>query len=493
MTDVRRPDLDAENAPDRAGNRPRIVVAISYGLSVRYLVPTGILEALQRSADVIVALSWDDDALADELRGIVTDVERLPEAQLSHELRMYRQRLGVLHAYRLKSPTTKLRRYRWNGRRSLRRRVLHQVRLRRDQLATRIPGRASSIEHMETDQFRAGSNQDEFARFLDRVQADAVVSVMPYHDPDSLLLRAARASDLATVAAVISFDNPTIRGRLPVACDRTLVWNHQNSDQLLRSHPDLPPSSVRVIGAPQFDLHRQQRLVIDEDDWRNRLGIPPGRPVILYGAGPHALVPNEAELVRLIDRSIDAGALPGNPFLLVRRHPVDPAEVWMSVATEIRQGAVVDPWAPGSDPMRSWPTTADLELQMSSLAHAVVHVNVCSSMTVDGAMFDRPQIGPRFVPGSTRRQQRVLRDFYRQEHWEPISRSNGLATVDTPEQLVAALRTALVEPARDRAARQALCQSVLTTPDGQASRRFVREVMAVVEQRPPMVSTDHHR
>lgn len=471
-----REGVEPDSSGGGDGHRPVLVLPITYGLSVRYLVPTGILQALQASVDVVAAISWDDDALTEQLRGIVARVERLPQAELSHELRMYRQRLMVLHERRLNSPTTRIRRFRWNGRRSVRRRMLYEARHLRNWAAVRAPGGAERIERLEADQFRRGSNQADFEELLRAVDADAVLSVIPYHDHDTLLLRAATSLGLPTVSAVISFDNPTSRGHLPVFSDRTLVWSQHNADQLTRSHPGLRAESVRVIGAPQFDLHRRPDLILDETTWRDLLDLPPDRPIILYGSGPSSLVPNEPELVRLIDQAIDEAAIPGRPFLLVRRHPVDPAATWAAASSEIRHGRVVDPWAPGSDPMRSWPTIDDLMIQMSSLAHAVVHVNVCSSMTIDGAMFDRPQIGPTFVPRVGRRAGRVVRDFYRQEHWEPIRRSGGLVTADTPDELIAAIRSALADPARDREARRALCEGVLTWPDGRSSARFVQEV-----------------
>jgi hypothetical protein len=137
---------------------------------------------------------------------------------------------------------------------------------------------------------------------------------------------------------------------------------------------------------------------------------------------------------------------------------------------------IVDPWAPTSNPHRSWPTNADLKIQMSSLAHSAVHVNVCSSMTVDGAVFDRPQVGPTFIPGANAATRTRIAALYRREHWLPITRSGGLTTASDEASLLAAINDGLVHPERGRLGRRRMLLDILTFVDGGSSDRLVAEV-----------------
>jgi hypothetical protein len=205
--------------------------------------------------------------------------------------------------------------------------------------------------------------------------------------------------------------------------------------------------------------------------------------VILYGAGPTMLTGDESPMAELIDAAIEDGRIPGRPFLLVRRHPVDPPGTWAGVGERLRNGTVVDAWAPESEPMKGWPTTDDIVVQMSSLAHAAVHVNICSSKTVDGAMFDRPQICPLFLPGGDRRLRRVHRNFVRQEHWLPIERSGGLARADDAAELIAEISHGLTDPDRRAAGRRRLVEAVVTADVAQAGRRWIEQVEELVAGR----------
>lgn len=455
----------------------RILVPVTYGLTVRYLVPTGLLGGLARIATPVVGLGWDDPVLQERVEAMGIEVVRLPDAELTHDYRMFRRRLAVVHQRRLHSPTSRIqRRQRAAGAGWNRARLLTGARRVSDVVQMSVPGAAVGLQAREGRALEDGTNVAEFRSFLDEVDATGVLSITPYHDQDGLLLRAARDTGRRSVTSIISFDNPTTRERMVARSERIVVWNRFNADEVLRSYPDLAADRVGIIGAPQFDLHHRADLVLADDEWRSALGLDADRPVILYGAGPPGLVPGEPELVEAIDRAIDDGRVPDRPALLVRRHPADVGDRWDGAATRLRHGTIVLPWATGGTPYRGWPTDDDIRLQMSTLAHAAVHVNVCSSMSLDGAAFDRPQIGPTFLPGIPAAARRRVGRFYRQEHWAPIARSGGVATVADLDELVAELASGLDRPGLRADRRQRMLDEVLTYRDGRSSERLVAEV-----------------
>lgn len=455
----------------------RLLLPVTYGFSVRYLIPTGVLEGLAEVCRPVVALGWDDAELEQRLGRCGVEVVRLPEASLTHRYRMYRRRLDAIHRRRLDSPTTAIRRRRQLAMvDSTRDRAVSRVRGWGDVLSTSSARARRAVEADEAAQVHEGTNVAHFAELLERTRADAVFSLTPYHDQDGLLLWAARARGVPSVTSVISFDNPTTRERLLCRSDLVLVWNRHNEAEMLRSYPDLTAERVEVIGAPQFDLHRRPELVQDRGQWAASRQLDPGRPVILYGAGPADLVPGEPGLVRLLDDAITAGRLPGTPQILVRPHPADPVGPWEALGENLRHGRVVAPWTAGSSGVRSWPSASDVVDQMSTLAHCAVHVNVCSSMTLDGAMFDRPQIGPTFAPGASAAELRRIADLYRQEHWRPIAASGGLVTAGDPASLDAAVAAALERPDRGGPGRRHMLRDLLTHDDGRSSERLVDAV-----------------
>lgn len=464
-----------------AARSDRVLLPLTYGFSVRYSLPTGLVASLAERCELVVGLGWEDDELHSLLVSRGVEVVQLPSARLDHSYRMFRRQLLELRDLRLDSPTTPIRigrqRAEMHERRDL---LIDSVRRGRDRLQLRRPGAIDALEAAEPGQVERGTNVAEFRSFLDEHRVDAVVSLTPYHDQDAFLLWAARTTQRPSFTSVISFDNPTTRERLMVRSETIAVWNAFNRAELLRTYPDLSADSVRITGAPQFDLHQRAELRLSRSEWSDALGLPADRPVLLHGAGPSNLVPGERELVLLIDRAISSGRVRGRPHLLVRRHPVDPPDTWRGVGSQLRNGSVVDPWLEGPSAFRSWPTDQDIVMQMSTLAHAEVHVNVCSSMTLDGAVFDRPQIGPAFIPGIGRRERRRIRDLYRQEHWAPIQRSGGLALVADEDSLVRELNLALEQPEQRRDGRRRMVADVLTFVDGRSTERLVEEISSAL-------------
>jgi hypothetical protein len=454
-----------------------VLVPVTYGFSVRYLLPTGLLGRLTDFCDPVVALSWDDPELVRRVEALGIDCVALPAPELTHRYRMYRRRVAVVHERRLQSPTTAIQRANrlvsWPSRRV---RAITEGRRLVDRVVTARPGGAAAVEAAEDEQLLAGTNVADFDGVVEATGVEAVVSVTPYHDADALLLWAARRRGLPTVTAVISFDNPTTRERLVVRGDRVLVWNRHNAAELVRSYPDLPPSRVRVVGAPQFDLHRRADLVLDEATWRNRLGLPADRPVVHYGGISASQAPGEVALVELLDRAVEDGRIPGRPVLLVRHHPTDDPAPWRALAARLRHGVVVDPWHAGPTVMTGWPTDEEVALQMSTFAHAAAHVSICSSLAIDGAAFDRPHVCPTFVPGHRPDEARRLRALYDQEHWQPIRRSGGVVEVGDEAELLAAVADGLAHPERGRGGRRRLVEDLVTYTDGRSSERFVAEV-----------------
>lgn len=466
------------------GSDDRVLVPVTYGFSVRYLLPTGLLDALAEVCTPVVALGWDDPALEAELDRRGVEVVRLPPAELSDAYRAHRRALAPIHEARLASPTSAIRRRQDLSGYSPRGRAIARTRLALAVVARLRPGATAAIEAAEAGVIREGTNVADFDALVGRTRADSVLSFTPYHEQDALLLWAARDRGLPTTSTIISFDNPTTRRRLVVRSDQVLVWNATNAEQLLRAYPDLDPDAVSVVGAPQFDLHRRADLVADDATWRAELGLPADRPVVLYGAGPGWQLPGEPRLVAAIDRAISEGRIPGDPFLLVRPHPIEVPETWRDVGASLRNGVVAPSWG-GADVLTAWPSDEDLTRQLSSLAHSAVHVNICSSMSIDGAMYDRPQVSPTSLPDVDAELDRRLLDAYRQEHWQPLARSGGLDAVAGTAGVVAAIGRGLVDPGARAAGRRRLLTDLLTFTDGRSSAR----VAAAIDHPTPASST----
>ncbi len=111
-----------------------------------------------------------------------------------------------------------------------------------------------------------------------------------------------------------------------------------------------------------------------------------------------------------------------------------------------------------------------------------MHVSVASTMAIDGAIFDRPQIGPAYDDTPGRKYDKSTRELYDHEHFLPITRSGGIEVVHSRDELIGAIRSGFENPGRLREDRKKLVREICTYDDGRATERVAREVRVFLEQ-----------
>lgn len=458
----------------------RLFVPITYPFSVRYLLHTGLLEALASHCDVVTGLTWSDPSLESELDTVCSEVVQLPRAEFSAEYKRLRRLLDFHYWRRLQSPSFAIDRRRRLTLASPRSRALLRARQLRQTWQLSKTDAELRLNAAFAKLCRTGTNIDAFEGLLASKQIDAVLTPTPYHAAEEPLLVAASGRGLRLVTAIISFDNVTTRGWIPVLFDRYLVWNHYNRSELLRGYPQVNEQSIDVVGAPQFDFYYQPGRFWSETEWRERLGIERNRPVILFGAGPPQIVPNEPQYVAMLDDAIERKAIRDRPLLLVRRHPIDSPDRWADVVRSSRHVVYDDPWPIRGRPEQSAPDNDAIARLCSTLRHSSVHMSTSSTMTVDGAVVDRPQVSPAF--SLDRRFDRMIKELYIREHWLPIARSGAVDSAGGPQELASAVDRALAEPTTHAAERAAMVLDVTGFDDGRSTQRVVQSVLDALEQ-----------
>ena len=463
---------------------PRVLVPLTTSFAVRYVVRTGLSARLTEYCQPVLGLTWDDPALAEELRADGAEVVRIPSPEVSADVRNAMALVRATFEDRLRSPSTRIDRARAATARPPRKRV--QVALAELRLRTRArrKGDTPELRRQLDAELDEGTNLAENVAFLRSHQIDAVLSVTPYVTQEFVILCAAERLGLTACTSIISFDNLTTRMPLPIPFARYLVWNSFMVDELLRSDERATRDQVAVVGAGQFDFYVDDAYVEDDATWARRLGLELGHPIVLVGGGPTTIAPHETQYLDHIVQGIADGRLPADLEVVLRRHPNDAPERW----ERFRSHPSVwfdDPGPTGDDAVRPFESnlaTEQITGLRSTLTHTDVHVNVSSTMTLDGAFFDKPQIGPAYDLAGGRRADRDARDLYAREHFVPIVASGGLELARDPDQLVALIARALAEPERLAAQRRQMVPAMCTFTDGRAIERIVDELRPILSE-----------
>ena len=473
-------DRPTVTEPDEETGLPRLLIPLTIHFAVRYVVRTGLLDRLRSVCVPVLALSWDDPELVTELSGPGVEVVRLPDAEVSAEVRGLLNALEVPFTRRLGSPSTRIDQRRKFVDRPTDVRLKKWLAWERTQLEAMVPGAEERTKARLAVALSSGTNLAENEAFLDEHRIEALFSVTPFAIQELVVLHAVQRRAIPAITSILSFDNITTRPPLPITFDRYLVWNAYNADEIRRGYPWVPRDTIDVVGPGQFDFYADPQYVQERATWLARVGVSPEVPTVLYGAGPPSVSPHEDQYVDDLIAAIRRGALPRDLKIVLRRHPNDHPDRWERFRADPAV-AFDDPGALGAEHYRPGQVNmarGQIVDLCSALAHTDVHVSVSSTMTLDGAFFDKPQIAPAYDVDEPAPFRTMAYDLYRREHFVPIVASGALELPRSPAELVAAVRRALDDPGRLEPQRRALLEELCTFTDGRCTERVADAVRA---------------
>jgi hypothetical protein len=193
-------------------------------------------------------------------------------------------------------------------------------------------------------------------------------------------------SGIPTLGCVSSWDNLTTRPRLRALPHRLAVWNELQLEEAESIHR-VPRERVVVTGAPGFDTWFDWEPR-PREEFVGRVGLPTGRPVILWVCSCVNLW--EPEEPSLVIRWLEALRSSPHPVLrdagvIVRPHPLRLAP-WAGVDLSGLGPAVV--W-PSED--LSFPTSADARAEyFDSIYHSEAVVGINTSAMIEASIVGRP-------------------------------------------------------------------------------------------------------
>ena len=458
-------------------SKQRVIVTISYSFSIRYLYRTGLLYMLRDFCEPVIILTWQQADLMAELQADNFEVHVIEEPARSAAYIDIRRRIDFwFDHFRLRGKYKKNQQNYLDQYLSFKSKLLRNSRKWYNIVKFYNPLYTAGVFTKEQRLLQEDENYLRIKQQVLELHADAVFTVTPFHRQEDVLLRACEAAGLKMITAILSFDNITKRGWIPVNYHTYIVWNQENKAQLLGIYPQVKDRQVHLAGAPQFDFYFNERHLMPEEDWKIMTGLGnTNKNIILYAGGPQALFPQEPEYLKAIAAAIADGRIQ-NTVILFRCHPIDNIERWKSALGNSPHVVFDASWTGSKNLGYANITEADIKKLCSTLAYTHVHINLCSTMTVDGSAYNKPQIGPAYQ--HTRKASNLLEQMYWQEHFVPVMQTGGLMLARSAGELIAHIIAALQNPAAYTHKNAAILQSIITYTDGRSTVR----VASIIKQ-----------
>ncbi|HEY0970478.1 MAG TPA: hypothetical protein VGE02_05825 [Gemmatimonadales bacterium] len=288
---------------------------------------------------------------------------------------------------------------------------------------------------------------------------------------------AARSLGIPTATFIFSWDNLTSKGRIAAPFDHFLVWSDLMRDELLRFYPEVTPDRVHVVGTPQFDPYADPALHATREQFFERIGADPRRPLVCYSGGDIECNPEDQDHVAVLMELVRSGRVRGDPQVLLRPAPVDGSDRYDAVRRRYPGMLYAPPaWVRpgGGDWSGMMPLPDDVWFLANLTRHADVNVNVASTMTLDFAINDRPVVNIAFDVADPPCHAVPLRQYYYEfEHYRPVVELGAARIALSPDELAGHLNAYLADPSLDREARRRFVELQVGAAVGTSSGRIV--------------------
>ncbi len=464
--------------------KKRLLITISFSFSIRYLYRTGMLQKLREFTHPVIAIHWSEPELVAEMEAEGFEVHVVPVSVKDKLYSNIRTKIDFwFDFFALKTKSKEVQKKYLNQYIPLKVRTKRKLRERYNQAKLFVPGYRQKLFEKEQQMLSRHTNYNDMLALVDKLSIDAVFTITPFQTQEDILLRACKARNKKMITSIVSFDNITKRGWIPVSYDHYMVWNKYNFHELLTIYKTIATErNVTIVGAPQFDFYADHSRLLDKDEWKKMTGLPSDdRKIILYAGGPKSLFPNEPQYLRHMMEAIDQGLIEGNPLVLFRCHPIDNVDRWQKYVG-LHANLFYDVSWTGKEQMTMASITKDdITKLCSTLAYTDVHINLCSTMTVDGSAYKKPQIGPYYDDVNPSKAN-LLRGMYMQQHFLPIIKTNGLKLASSRQEMVSFINEGLLAPENFTENCKKVLEEIITYADGKSTDRVVNLLKAILEE-----------
>lgn len=276
-------------------------------------------------------------------------------------------------------------------------------------------------------------------------------------------LEHAKKTNVPIVAFILSWDNLTGRGVLPVLPDKMIVWNDimKKEAMVLYNYKD---KDIFVGGIPQFDIYFLNNEIPDRLEFFKSIGADSNKRLIAYATTPPSICDSENKIIEMILDAIDKRLIKTDCQLLVRLHPKDNPKLYDHLAE--RKNIIFDKPGKQSDIFRdSWnPDKNDMLHLAATLKYSDVVISIGSTVSIEAAIFDTPVINIAF--------DKSYAMYYDFTHFSSVVKSGGTMIAKNFDDFVKYVNEYFVNPEKDKNKRAAIVKEQCKYTDGKSGERI---------------------
>jgi CDP-glycerol glycerophosphotransferase (TagB/SpsB family) len=328
---------------------------------------------------------------------------------------------------------------------------------------TRIIHSDSSILFVEKLQFLSFSKNKITKDYIQLLKEDQPTHVFFTHQRPPYLapfLYAAIQSKVPVSSFIFSWDNLASKGRMLGTFDYFLVWSDLMKKELLYFYPNVKEESVRVVGTPQFEPYVMEKYKTEKDDFYTKFNLKLNQKTICFSCADASIGANDPVVIRTVAEAIRGNKIGLPCQFIVRTSPAEGPERFAAIRKDFPEIIWNNPkWILTRDHhAESWsqriPSDEDIKDLRSLLEYVDLNINMCSTMSLDFMLFDKPVINTVF--GNSKNDLYDDQRFLGYDHYKKVVDSQSVTIAKNPEELLAQIKEALEKPSLRTKERKAM-------------------------------------
>ena len=295
----------------------------------------------------------------------------------------------------------------------------------------------------------------------------------PYLAP---FLYASQQLNIPVSTFIFSWDNLASKGRMLGTFDYFLVWSHLMKSELLYFYPNVKKENVKVVGTPQFEPYVMKKYQIDRSGFFEKFNLDTKKLIICYSCADVSIGKNDTVVIKAIAEAMANNEIQKPVQLLIRTSPAEDDSRFKEIREmypEIKWN--VPKWIlTRKNHAESWsqriPSVEDVTDLRALLENVDLNINMCSTMSLDFMLFDKPVINTVFGNSENGLYNDQL--FLKYTHFKKVVDSQSVTIAKNKTELVSQINAALNNPKERTSQRKAMIDLQISEPLEGTSKRI---------------------
>jgi hypothetical protein len=260
---------------------------------------------------------------------------------------------------------------------------------------------------------------------------------------------AAQELGIPTATFIFSWDNLP-KATMVVETDFYFVWSKHMKKELLHYYSYIKEKQVFITGTPQFELHFDKSKLLSREIFFQQYQLDSNKKYICYSGDDVTTCPDDPKYLEDVARAVRELTVKGNKLgIIFRRCPVDFSDRFDVVLENYKD--VIVPIAPQWERKGvMWdtvlPTMEDLALQINTIAHTEMVVNLGSSMVFDYIAYYKSCLYINYDVERKKQSDWSVKKIYNYVHFRSMPHKDAVIWLSNKEEIARKIEKALKSP-----------------------------------------------